>query len=59
MSIFYLACFAEGTGLRLALSETQKKFFSRRGSTALGQIFQVQQIIILNKYIEGAVLQIY
>ena len=27
MSIFYLACLAEGTGLRLALSETQKTRF--------------------------------
>ena len=27
MSIFYLACLAEGTGLRLALSETQKTGF--------------------------------
>ena len=26
-SIFYLACLAEGTGLRLALSETQKTGF--------------------------------
>ena len=36
--------------MRLTLSETQKTGFSRRGSTALGQILQVQQMIILKTY---------
>ena len=46
-SIFYLACLAEGTGLRLALSETQKTVACVACLTALGQIFQVQHMIIL------------
>ena len=48
-SICYLAHLAEGTGLRLALSETQKTGFLASWPVllALGQIFQVQQIIIL------------
>ena len=52
ISIFYLACLAEWTGLRLAFVGNPEDRFSRvvacvACSTALGQIFQVQQIIIL------------
>ena len=51
ISIFYLACLAEGTGLRLAFVGNLEDRVSRivvcvACSTALGQIFQVQQIII-------------
>ena len=56
ISIFYLACLAEGAGLRLAFVGNPEDRFSRivacvACSTALGQIFQVQQIMILNTYI--------
>ena len=47
VSTFYLACLAEGTGLRLALLETQKTGFLASWPVLLGQILQVQQIIIL------------
>ena len=52
ISIFYLACLAEGTGLRLAFVGNPEDRFSRvvacvTGSIALRQIFQVQQLIIL------------
>ena len=51
-SIFYLACLAKGTSLRLTFVGNPEDRFSRvvacvACSTALGQIFQVQQIIIL------------
>ena len=40
-------CLAEGTGSRLALSETQMTGFLASWPVLLGQIHQVQQIIIL------------
>ena len=52
ISIFYLACLAEGSGLILAFVGNPEDRFSRvvacvACSIALGQILQVQQIIIL------------
>ena len=48
---FLASLLAEETGLRLALSETQKTGFlaSWPRISALGQILKVQQIIILKK----------
>ena len=40
-SIFYQACLAEGTGLRLALSETQKIGFLASWPVLLARIHQV------------------
>ena len=56
ISIFYLACLGEETGLRLTFVGNPEDRFSRvvacvACSTALGQIFQVQQIIILKTII--------
>ena len=58
ISNFYLACLAEGTGLRLAFVGNPEDRFSRivacvACSTAQGQIFQLQQIIILKTNIKG------
>ena len=55
---FNLALLAEGTGLRLAFVGNPEDRFSHAVacvafSTALGQIFQVQQIIILKTNIMG------
>ena len=60
ISTFYLACFAEGTGLRLPLSETQKTGFLALWPVLLArQIFQVQQIIILKTNLMRSLHRIY
>ena len=63
-SIFYLAHLAGGTGLRLALSETQKQVFSRSGPCCLidssrTNISSAIDNNIKNKYNEEAVHRIY
>ena len=63
-SIFYLACLAEGTGLRLLCRKPRRQVFSRRGLCCLldssrTNISSATDNNIKNKYNEEAVHRIY